>query len=71
MKKHKGDGPIGIFVGAHPDSVKAVGEQVLAILACGQEQETIRVALNALTESVSVDNARVSDCVITMNLEEE
>ena len=42
-------------VGTEAESVFAIGEVIIAILASEQEQETIRVALQAFANTVPAD----------------
>ena len=60
------EGPVGIHIGNDKESVKGLGEVILAILKCGQEQETIRVGLAALREASSINHASMNNCSVCM-----
>ena len=57
-------------VGNDGETVFAIGEVIIAILASEQEQETIRVALAALTSTVPAQLA-ISHCNVTMGHQAE
>lgn len=64
--------PTGISVsdcGSSSDGIFALGEIIIAILDSGQEQETIRTALNSLADLTT--RAVIENNVVTMNISNE
>lgn len=51
-----------IHVGADKDSITIVGEIIVDILKCGQDQVTIQKALDALVGATKVEGTTISEC---------
>lgn len=58
---------IGIQIGTSKETVSETGKIILEILLSGQDQETIRLALNTLIEISQVKNAQVSNNVLNFH----
>jgi hypothetical protein len=56
----------GINIGHAKESVDAVSDAILKILGSGQEQLTIRTALNVLSHTLNISGTMVSNNVIKM-----
>ncbi len=54
----------GIKIGADKEAVKAVADAIQAILASGQDQATIQIALQTLERGVNVTGTVISDNTI-------
>lgn len=57
---------IGIKIGHDPETVSATKDAVMAILEARADQKTIRAALKAFSESLSISNLTVSGCNLNM-----
>ena len=54
-----------ISIGTPAESVDAVGQAIVNILKCDQDQATIQVALGALRDSVKVEGVTISGCTLS------
>ena len=51
---------VGIYVGASKDAVREAREAIMAILNSDCDQDTMRIALQSLTELCSVKNTTIT-----------
>lgn len=55
---------VGVWIGAHPDSVKELRAAINEILRASVDQTTMVAALDVLKTGCAVNNATLSDCNI-------
>jgi len=54
--------PIGVQVGVSEKAIEATVAGIIAILNSGQEQETLRAALETMRHATSVNNTTITSC---------
>ena len=60
----------GISVGYEKESIEVLRGIILSILGSGQEQETLRKALDVLSSLASINDVYISNCTIGDHKEE-
>jgi len=62
MKKKEKEVACMLYIGPSGEAVATVIDSIMQILGSGQEQETIREALDTLATTCSVNNTTITNC---------
>ncbi len=60
-----------IYIGIRKRAVTAAGKVIMDILACDQDQDTIRSALTAFTNTLSINNTNIANNIISQKVPSE